>query len=161
VEREAWHRALRAAITGAGAVVVADVADCYPSITESAVRAAAAHAGGEAELLCAFLAEVTAPVLPGLPVGPGASALLAEAVLTIADERAGAAGVCPVRWVDDVVFAGATDAVARGERAWRAALADLGLREHPGKRRALRAGPNAALLLVPSAATGHVIMRTS
>ena len=47
------------------------------------------------------------------------------------------------------------------EDAWRAALADLILREHPGKRRTLRAGADAAGTLVPSTAAGHVIMRTS
>ena len=58
----------------------------------------------------------------------------AEAVLALADERARIAGCLPVRWVDDVVFAGDPAAVHRAWRAWTVALGELGLREHEGKR---------------------------
>ena len=44
------------------------------------------------------------------------------------------AGCLPVRWVDDVVFAGDREPSHRAWRAWAATLAELGLREHEGKR---------------------------
>jgi hypothetical protein len=81
--------------------------------------------------------------------------VVADAVLALADERAAAAGCTPVRWVDDVVFAGDRDAVARASRSWRGALIELGMREHDGKR---TADPIAVLGSL-AAASGRGIMR--
>jgi hypothetical protein len=134
-ERRAWRRALRRAVDDAEVVLTSDVLDCYPSIGEGAIRRAATWTGGDPEALIACLTECWDAGIAGLPIGPDASSVVADAVLSIADARARAAGLQPVRWVDDVVFAGDRAAVARGARAWRVALGDLGLREHEGKRR--------------------------
>ena len=70
---------------------------------------AARRAGGAPEPLLAQLARLGQTGVRGLPVGPDPSAWMAEAVLAIADERARLAGTAPIRWVDDVVFAGDRD----------------------------------------------------
>ena len=160
-ERVAWRAELRLALASADAVVASDVADCYPSIGERAIRMASSWAEGEPEPLLAFLARVRAAGSgDGLPVGPGPSAAIADAVLSIADERARAAGLVPVRWVDDVVFAGDGGQVARAARAWGTALRELGLREHEGKRRTVRDVRNVAASS-PASQPERVIMRSS
>jgi hypothetical protein len=63
----------------------------------------------------------------------------------------------PIRWVDDVVFAGDRDPVAWASRAWRDALVELRMREHEGKR-------TTSLIDVPTspgARGGRGIMRGS
>jgi hypothetical protein len=159
-EREAWRAALRAAMLGSEGAVVSDVAACYPSIGVRAIRMASAAAGGNPDELLAFLRRTSDAGAPGLPIGPASSAVIADAVLAIADREAAAAGLPPIRWVDDVVFAGARVDVARAERAWRGALRDLGLRDHEGKRHSVRALGD---LSVPSLAArpDRVIMRSS
>jgi hypothetical protein len=135
-ERRRWRAAVRARAAGARSVVVSDVAACYPSVGEEAIRAAAARAGGDAMPLLRELRRYREVGGRGIPIGPTASGMIADAVLALADDRAAAAGCAPVRWVDDVVFAGERDAVARASRAWRLALIELGMREHDGKRTA-------------------------
>ena len=136
VERRAWRADLLRA--GAAGVVAetGDVAACFPSMSERALRAATHAAGGDPEPLLRVLRAVWELGITGLPIGPAPSSFLANAVLAIADDAAARAGVGPIRWVDDVVFAGDRAAIARAARAWRHALADLGLRHHEGKRRA-------------------------
>jgi len=157
VERRRWRAALRARTIGASSVLVSDVASCFPSIGERAIRAAAAQAGGDpAPLLHAIRGYRDVGGL-GIPIGPPASATLADAVLALADDRARVAGCEPIRWVDDVVFAGDRRAVARAARAWRDALIELGMREHEGKRTTGAFGAQGS----PAAWTGHGIMRGS
>jgi len=138
-ERRAWRRAVRDATAVADLVIVADVQDCYPSAGERAIRMASLRAGGEVGPLLAQLARFQATGIRGLPIGPVPSASLADAVLAIADERARQAGAAPIRWVDDVLFAGDRAAVQRAARAWVRALGELGLVENETKRRSLRA----------------------
>jgi len=135
-ERRRWRSAVRARTASARSVIVSDVADCYPSVGEHAIRAAAARAGGDARPLLRALRRYRQAGGLGIPIGPTASGRVADAVLALADDRAAAAGCAPLRWVDDVVFAGDRDAVARAARAWRQALIELGMREHDGKRTA-------------------------
>ncbi|MGZ8565572.1 MAG: RNA-directed DNA polymerase, partial [Actinomycetota bacterium] len=72
--------------------------------------------------------------LRGLPVGPEASAILANAVLAGADLAARHAGAGVVRWVDDVALVGPDRrTVLRSFDAWAKHLATLGLRPHDGK----------------------------
>jgi hypothetical protein len=159
-ERARWRTTLRDAVRVADAAVASDVFDCYPSIAPRAIRLASACSDGDPEPLLAFLAAAHDAGGRGLPIGPSPSAALADAVLAIADAEAAAAGVAPIRWVDDVVFAGGRGAVSRAERAWRRTLSDLGLRDHEGKRRTLEPGRTvvgASLLGRPA----HVIMRSS
>lgn len=134
IERRRWRSAVRARVVGASRIVISDVEACYPSIGERAIRMAAARAGGDPEPLLRTLRSYRDMGAEGIPIGPTASALVADVVLAVADEAARVAGCPPVRWVDDVVFAGDRDAVARASRAWREALIELGLREHDGKR---------------------------
>jgi hypothetical protein len=132
-ERRRWHAAIRAR-AAAPAVVRSDVADCFPSIGERSIRMAAMHAGGDPRPLLQVLEDYRGAGGTGIPIGPPASGAIADAVLAIADELARTAGCVPIRWVDDVVFAGHRDAVSRASRAWRGALVELGMREHEGKR---------------------------
>jgi len=134
-EREAWRRAVRQVSRRAPLMAAADVRDCYPSIRERAVVAASRRVGGNPDLLLAHLRRYRDLGIDGLPVGPLASAVAANAVLAIADDAARTAGILPVRWVDDVVFAGARTDVARAHNAWRTALRELGLRDNEAKSR--------------------------
>jgi hypothetical protein len=138
VERRRWRAAVRERAVGASSIVSSDVASCYPSIGERAIRLATARAGGDPEPLLRTIRRYREAGGDGIPIGPAASAVVADAVLAIADDRARLAGCLPVRWVDDVVLAGDRDAVARAARAWRDTLAELGLDEHEGKRVANR-----------------------
>jgi hypothetical protein len=133
-ERHRWRSAVHARTTGAASIVVSDVAACYPSIGEAAIRMAARRAGGDPGALLKLLARYREAGGDGIPIGPVASGPIAEAVLALADERARIAGCLPVRWVDDVMFAGDPGVVHRAWRAWTVALDELGLREHEGKR---------------------------
>ncbi len=155
IERRRWRAAVRARIAGARGVVVSDVQACYPSIGERAIRMAAARAGGDPVPLLGIIGDHRRAGGEGIPIGPAASASVADAVLAVADDAARLAGCPPIRWVDDVVFAGDRDAVARASRAWRRALLELGMREHDGKR---TANP-ISLLGSPEAVSGRGIMR--
>ena len=135
-----WRRTVATESSGAGLVIVSDVAACYPSIRPAAIRMAARRAGGEPEPLIAQLARFRDAGVRGIPIGPAPSAWVGEAILSIADDRAHRAGIPPVRWVDDVVFAGDRDAVRRASVAWTRALCELGLRENETKRRTFAPG---------------------
>jgi hypothetical protein len=156
-ERRRWRAAIRERAAGASWIVSSDVAACFPSIGERAIRIASVHAGGDPVPLLRTLRRYREAGGLGLPIGPTASAAAADAILAIADERARVAGCLPVRWVDDVLFAGDRDAVERASRAWRDALAELGLQEHEGKRlpNEIRATGS------PGGASGRGIMRGS
>jgi hypothetical protein len=134
-ERRAWRGALLEVANPDAVAVLGDVATCFPSIGERALRAAARASGGEAAPLIAVLRQIWDRGPGGLPIGPAASSYLADAVLSLADVAAARAGVMPVRWVDDVAFIGDREAVRRSARAWAAALSEFDLREHEAKRR--------------------------
>jgi hypothetical protein len=164
-ERSGWNRAVRRAGRDARAVLVSDVQACYPSIGERALIAACQRAGGDAIALITYLERFHDLGVPGLPIGPTPSAALANAVLGIADDAAHAAGVVPIRWVDDVVFAGGEQQVVRAHAAWRLALDDLGLQENEEKVRMFRA-PREALTVLGAHASivgegSRGIIRTS
>ncbi len=161
----AWQRTVATESSRAGLVIVNDVAACYPSIRTAAIRMAARWAGGEPEPLIAQLARFRDAGVRGIPVGPAPSAWVGEAILSIADERARRAGILPIRWVDDVVFAGDRDAVRRASEAWTRALSEVGLRENESKRRTFTPGTLDRIVVVgaPSLAgcIRHGIIRTS
>lgn len=162
--RLAWRRAVTGDLATAGFVIVSDVADCYATIGEPAIRMAVRRVGGVPEPLLAQLAHLGASGVRGVPVGPAPSAVVCEAVLSIADARASSAGVPPIRWVDDVVFAGDRDVVVRAARAWTGALGELGLREHEEKRGSFRAGGGPGGMIGPPSLAGRDrrgIIRTS
>lgn len=88
-----------------GVVAKTDVRDCFGSIRPVVVERALLRVGchpSEAGLICRVLREVEEACGPGLPVGPPASTVLANAVLSEADEAL--AGVPFLRWVDDFLI---------------------------------------------------------
>jgi hypothetical protein len=105
----ALHRARRAAATlgrTAGTVLRTDVTGFYPSVTPSvladALRAAGAEppeAHGAADMVEGWGSEGYV----GLPIGPPGSAVLANAVLLVADRAL--EGFRFLRWVDDYLIA--------------------------------------------------------
>ncbi len=121
-----------------GAVVRLDVRNCFGSMSSEVVTEALARAGADRsaavavrDLLCAFEADG----IPGLPVGPEPSAVLANAVLASADRAMRSLGVPFARWSDDVAVGaieGDSGAVAE---AWTGALEPLGLRPAHDKTR--------------------------
>jgi hypothetical protein len=118
--RPAWDAFLRSGqhlALAAGAFVAADVRRCYPSIGPDLVGRTLRRLGcarNDVRGVTTTLEALGAAGVPGLPIGPNPSAVLANAVLAGADEALRAAGVRHLRWVDDVwIFApGRPEAVA-------------------------------------------------
>jgi len=139
-----WRRCLAAATHHPDLVVLrSDVRRCYRSIGPDAVAAGLRRAGAGAAArsdVDETLARFRAAGIDGLPIGPAPSAIVANAVLAVADDAIRAEGVLHLRWVDDVALVGDHRAVARAFRAWRAAIVDLGLRVHDDKTSIVRAG---------------------
>ncbi|HEU4864929.1 MAG TPA: RNA-directed DNA polymerase [Actinomycetota bacterium] len=137
IERRAFAIRLRDLLAGASTIAIADVRRCYASISPSTVERVLGELGvGSASEVGAFLSRLERAGGRGLPVGPQASAVLANAVLASADEALRAAGVAHLRWVDDVVIAAAGPSDA--ERAIAVlgdAVAGLGLRLNERKTR--------------------------
>lgn len=137
--RATWARRVEAALASdlTRAALITDVAACYASIEPEVVarrlRASGAP-GPRVESLERFLHDLGERGVPGLPVGPSPSALLANLVLAAPDEHVRAAGLRHIRWVDDViVFAPGRRAALRGYDAFRRALDELGLHPNPRK----------------------------
>ncbi|MGH2660101.1 MAG: RNA-directed DNA polymerase, partial [Actinomycetota bacterium] len=104
----------------AGTLLVADVHRCYPSIGPELVGDTLVRLGCEGSDVhdvVAVLEAMTLAGVPGLPIGPDPSAVLANAVLAPTDHALRAMGVRHLRWVDDFwVFApdpGAGEAALR------------------------------------------------
>ncbi|MFN2545069.1 MAG: RNA-directed DNA polymerase [Actinomycetota bacterium] len=90
-------------------LVKADVRDCYPSIAPAVVERSLLRLGAHLEIvrrLRRLLDAIGDDGVRGLPVGPEASAVLANAALLVMDGTLAAQGCPHVRWVDDV-WAGA------------------------------------------------------
>ena len=117
-----------------GAVAFGDVHRCYasmsPAIVGDALRRADIPTAREVE---GFLSGLEGLGVEGLPVGPDASAVLANAVLAQVDRTLRDAGVEHLRWVDDVVLSGAD--IAAALTVFRTALASIGLRANESKTR--------------------------
>lgn len=161
--REAHARHRRSALEralGAGAAIRLDVADCYRSILRDRVGAALAALGcssGPIAAVLDFLRRTADAGIPGLPVGPEPSAVLANATLVGLDRAVGEE-VAYLRWYDDLlVLAPALGSAIRAEEALRGAAERLGLELHPGKRR-IAVGPTAIRrLIVAGAATSGAL----
>ena len=135
--RAAWRRTLRRIIgeaTRGTTFAVADVYDCYGSISPETI---AALLGPEAAPAVAFLRRAHEQGVRGLPIGPDPSAILANAVLAELDGAIRGAGARHLRWVDDVLLWGSLDDVRRALGALDDAVARMGLALHPGKTRVL------------------------
>ncbi len=146
IHLEPWRAArirfgaqVRGQVAGAAAALMADVRDCYGSISAEVVEDTLRRLGGRPERAAAvrrILERLQAEGVRGLPVGPEPSAVLANAVLLSVDRRLGREGLAHVRWVDDVIVALSDAAAAAGALATlEEALADLGLELAPHKTR--------------------------
>jgi len=146
--RAAWRRRVRRAIRAATrgtAFAVADVHDCYGSISPETI---AALLGPEAAHAIALLRRLQEGGVRGLPVGPEPSAILANAVLARLDEAIRAHGIPHLRWVDDFVIWGPAHAVRTALPALAAAAAAAGLRLHQRKTKILEDRDEAAAILL-------------
>ena len=101
-----------------------------PAIVGEALRRAGIPTACEVE---GFLSGLEGIGVEGLPVGPDASAVLANAVLAQVDRALRDAGIEHLRWVDDVVLSGGDIAAALS--VFRTALASIGLRANETKTR--------------------------
>jgi hypothetical protein len=135
--RAAWREALRRVVREAPsgtAFAVADVRDCYGSISPETI---AALLGPEAAHAIAFLHRLHDRGVRGLPIGPEPSAILANAVLSEMDRTVQQAGAQHLRWVDDLVLWGSRTDIGRALAALDDVAARMGLELHPTKTRLL------------------------
>ena len=134
LERRLFAARLARLAVRRGPVAFADVRRCYasmsPAIVGDALRRAGIPTACEVE---GFLRGLERMGVEGLPVGPHASAVLANAVLAQVDRTLRDAGVEHLRWVDDVVLSGVD--VAAALSVFRTALASIGLRANETKTR--------------------------
>lgn len=115
--REGFLRSGHRLALAAGSFVAADVHRCYPSIGPDLVGRTLRQMGcamSDVMGVTALLEAFDDAGVPGLPIGPDPSAVLANAVLAGADEVLRATGVRHLRWVDDfwIFAAGLREAVA-------------------------------------------------
>jgi hypothetical protein len=135
--RRAWRRAVRTAVAGARVrtvFAVADVRECYGSVSPGAVRAVLGPDAGELVRLLAHLKDAG---VPGLPIGPDPSAFVANAVLARLDETLRRVGVDHLRWVDDLIAWGDPDDVRRALDRLAGSAEAIGLALHDRKTRIL------------------------
>jgi reverse transcriptase-like protein len=135
--RRRWEREVRRLGSDARCVAVTDVRACYPSISAGVLmdrlRALGAPETGVREI-GSWLRVLHDAGVDGLPVGPAASALLADAVLSAGDDAIRATGATHIRWVDDVaIFARDARSRAAAFEALRRTWGSLGLEVHEGK----------------------------
>jgi len=145
--RATWRSSIRRAILDApGATfAVADVRDCYASISPETITALL---GPEAAHAVALLRRFREGGVRGLPVGPEPSAVLANAALSRVDRAIRKTGVRHLRWVDDVVLWGSGDEVRTAMGAMRTAGEAVGLELHRDKTRILEDHEGAAAVLL-------------
>jgi hypothetical protein len=145
--RQAWRRLLleRAALAGRGPVLVhTDVERCYPRIAPGVVERSLRALGADVDdvrSVTSLLDRFQHDGVPGLPIGPDPSAILANAVLTPGDASLREDGCPHVRWVDDVWAAARSRAHAeRALERLRGSLALVGLALNEDKTIVLDAG---------------------
>ncbi|MEP7059286.1 MAG: RNA-directed DNA polymerase [Actinomycetota bacterium] len=132
-----WRRSA-GRLVAAGPSCALDVLACYDSIHPEVVGRALEHLGiadVAGREIVSVLAAFRGAGVPGIPVGPAPSAVLANAVLANVDMHLRRNRVRFVRWVDDILISGDTHSLDAGERALEVALGELGLRSNASKRR--------------------------
>lgn len=135
--RAAWRRTLTKGVHEARpgtTFAVADVRDCYGSISTETI---AALLGPEAAHAVAVLRRLHDRGVRGLPVGPEPSAVLANAVLSELDRAIRRTGAQHLRWVDDLVLWGARADVRHALDSLDDIAARMGLELHRAKTRLL------------------------
>lgn len=141
--RARWRSDLAAAAreSSVEAVFKGDVRDCYGAMTIALVGRRLTATGADTASVRAVLGLLDACAeqgVRGLPVGPGASAVLANIVMATVDDRLRSAGLAFRRWVDDVVVvAPCPQGVLVAHDAFRRGLDELGLAPNPEKTRVL------------------------
>jgi hypothetical protein len=145
--RATWRSSIRRAILDApgAAFAVADVRDCYASISLETIGVLLGPEGAPA---VALLHRFHEGGVRGLPVGPEPSAVLANAALARLDGAIRRAGARHLRWVDDVVLWGPADEVRAAMAAMRTAGAAIGLDLHRDKTRVFEDREEAAMVLL-------------
>jgi hypothetical protein len=142
VERAEFAARLARLSREAPYLVFADVRDCYGAIRPAVVEASLERLGCEPASVRAvgsFLRSLARRGVRGLPIGPDASAVLANAVLARVDDSLAAARLHHLRWVDDVVVATAGRGGAAAVLELLAeALADVGLELNELKTKIVR-----------------------
>ena len=135
--RRRWIRQASRLARDARWVAITDVRDCYPSITAATVVSRLHGLGAPAattDEIGSWLRTFADEGVDGLPIGPVASAVLADAVLSTGDHVIRLAGVEHLRWVDDVViFAPDHRSGLQFLDALRGSLSAVGLELHEGK----------------------------
>lgn len=134
--RRRWLRAVTRALGHSQIrfAVITDVADCFGSITPTVAERSLKWLGPGAAAASEILRTIHADGVRGLPIGPRASAVVANAVLLPMDEAMRDLGIRHVRWVDDVVaFVPDRRSAARVLGANARVLEDRGLRLNPDK----------------------------
>jgi hypothetical protein len=140
-ERDRFRQSARVVTGRGGAAVVAhtDVRNCFAGISTVEVETALKRLGcdaAEASDVRSFLEHLACEGVEGLPIGPGPSSVLANAVLSSADEELSDRGLVHLRWVDDFYIF--TRNEKDGDRAIEIVentLAGIGLRTAPEKTR--------------------------
>ena len=135
--RAAWRRAIRDVVdrpSRGTAFAVADVHDCYGSISPETVEALL---GPEAAHAVAVLRRLHERGVRGLPIGPEPSAVLANAVLSEIDRAIRRTGAQHLRWVDDLVLWGTKVDVSRALDSLDDITGRMGLELHRTKTRLL------------------------
>jgi hypothetical protein len=116
-----------------------DVATCYGAIERAAVLDALLRLQAPAraaEECAAVLGELASEGVEGLPIGPQASAVLANAVLSAGDAAVRGAGIPFLRWVDDWwLSVGSTDTAGDVLTVLAGPLSRFGLRLNAAKTR--------------------------
>ena len=138
--RSRFRARLRAMATGARLVVMADVRACYASISACTVSRALDGVGCEPDAVAEvqdLLETFGSSGIPGLPIGPDPSAVLANAVLAAVDRALGDAGIIHLRWVDDVIAAPRSGSARQVLEVLERSLAPLGLELADRKTRVL------------------------
>jgi hypothetical protein len=139
-QRRRFRREVRR-LVGDGGGTAMDVGACYASIAPGAVERALLLAGAhpaQVGRIVRVLDGFARAGVEGLPVGPPASAVLANAVLGRVDRAMDAAGLRWARWVDDVVV---TAPPERAVETFASALAPWGLAPNAAKTCALDPSP--------------------
>jgi hypothetical protein len=138
-EERRSFRVARGRLRTAALVAHADVADCYASISVVVVEEALRRCRADTVDVSAcgsLLRRLTREGVRGLPVGPVASAVLANAVLATADRALVRRGIRFVRWVDDWwIGVRSPEHADEALGALEAALASAGLRLNERKTR--------------------------
>lgn len=136
LERRVFAARLAELAGRAEALAFADVRHCYASMEPAVVGEGLRWLGlASASEIEGFLRGLASEGVRGLPVGPKASAVLANLVLARVDRALEGAGIEHLRWVDDVVVAATRPAEALA--LIREALAEIGLSLNETKTRVL------------------------